>query len=525
MLYRFEDYVLDTERRELRLGDTPVVLEPQVFDLLAYLIQNRERVLSKDDLINAIWNGRVVSESALSTRISAARTAVNDSGEQQRLIRTLPRKGFRFVGTASEVQGPTGRKPDEPPATAERPVPVLPEKPSIAVLPFTNMSGDPEQGYFADGMAEDITTALSKVWWFSVAARNSAFAYKGKAVDVREAGRELGARYVLEGSVRKAGNQVRITAQLLDSTTGHHVWAERYDRELADTFAVQDEITEQVVAAIGPQLYAAEGLRAKRKAPESFDAWECVVRALALLNSRARADIQAARVLLNKAVLIDPGYAKAHSLLSFAITLGVHMGWDKAEDVLGVASLTADRALQLDASDPWGHLALGYVFAWNRRPAEAVPKYERALALDPSFATAHWLLGLALNYLGRAEKAFEHAEKAASLSPRDLLARGNAGVANNLRSMSCFIRGQYREGSEYARRAIIESPNLSAAYRPLVVNCALGGELQEAVEVLGQLKQRFLPHLTLKWIDDELPYVRADDRQRYIQGFRLAGLE
>ena len=214
----------------------------------------------------------------------------------------------------------------------------LPEKPSIAVLPFTNMSGDPEQGYFADGMAEDITTALSKVWWFSVAARNSAFAYKGKAVDVREVGRELGARYVLEGSVRKAGNQVRITAQLLDSTTGHHVWAERYDRELADTFAVQDEITEQVVAAIGPQLYTAEGLRAKRKAPESFDAWECVVRALALLNSRARADIQAARVLLNKAVLIDPGYAKAHSLLSFAITLGVHMGWDKSEDVLGVAS-------------------------------------------------------------------------------------------------------------------------------------------------------------------------------------------
>ena len=257
LLYRFEDYVLDTGRRELRLDNAPVVLEPQVFDLLAYLIQNRERVLSKDDLIATIWNGRVVSESALSTRISAARCAVNDSGEQQRLIRTFPRKGFRFVGAANEEQSPAGRRADERAAALEKP-PALPEKPSIAVLPFTNMSGDAEQDYFADGMAEDITTALSKVRWFSVAARNSAFAYKGKAVDVRDAGRELRARYVLEGSVRKAGNRVRITAQLLDSTTGHHVWAEHYDRELADTFAVQDDITEQVVAAIEPRLYAAE---------------------------------------------------------------------------------------------------------------------------------------------------------------------------------------------------------------------------------------------------------------------------
>jgi TolB-like protein/tetratricopeptide (TPR) repeat protein len=520
--YLFEDFVLDTGRRELRRGEKLIPVAPQVFDLLAYLIRHRERVVTKDDLVASIWEGRAVSDSALTTRINAARVVVGDSGEGQRLIKTLLRKGVRFVGEVQEqTPGSETRVVARHPAGG----PVPTEKPSIAVLPFTNMSGDPEQGYFADGMAEDITTALSKVWWLSVAARNSAFAYKGKAVDVRGVGRELGARYVLEGSVRKAGNQVRITAQLLDSTTGHHVWAERYDRELADTFAVQDEITEQVVAAIGPQLYTAEGLRAKRKAPESFDAWECVVRALALLNSRARADIQGARVLLNRAVVLDPSYAKGHSLVSFATTLGVHMGWDRIEDAVVPATAAAHQALQLDADDPWSHLAVGYVLAWSRRPAEAVPKYEKALALDPNFAIAHWLLGLALNYLGRADEAFAHADKAASLSPRDLLARGNAGVANNLRSMSCFIRGQYREGSEYARRAIIESPNLSAAYRPLVVNCALGGELQEAVEVLGQLKQRFLPHLTLKWIDDELPYVRADDRERYIQGFRLAGLE
>lgn len=522
MRYLFEDFVLDTGRRELQRGTSPIPVAPQVFDLLAYLIRHRDRVVTKDDLVAAIWDGRAVSDSALTTRINAARVVVGDSGEGQRLIKTLLRKGVRFVGAVQE-QTPAAetRSAAEHPASA----PALPEKPSIAVLPFTNMSGDAEQDYFADGMAEDITTALSKVRWFSVAARNSAFAYKGKAVDVREAGRELGARYVLEGSVRKAGNQVRITAQLLDSTTGHHVWAERYDRELADTFAVQDETTEQVVAAIEPRLYAAEGLRAKRKPPESFDAWECVVRALALLNSRAKGDILAAQAFLNKAVVLDPNYAKGHSLLSFATTLGVHMGWDRIEDKVKAATAAAHQALQLDADDPWSHLSVGYVLAWRRQAAKAVPHYEKALALDPNFATAHWLLGLALNYLGRADEAFTHAEMAANLSPRDLLARGNAGCANNLRSMSCFIRGRYREGSEYARRAIIESPNLSAAYRPLVVNCALGGELEEAVEVLGQLKQRFLPHLTLKWIDDELPYVRADDRQRYLDGFRLAGLE
>ena len=184
---------------------------------------------------------------------------------------------------------------------------------------------------------------------------------------------------MLEGSVRKAGNRVRITAQLLDSTTGHHVWAERYDRELADTFAVQDDITEQVVAAIQPQLYATEGcLRAKRKPPENFDAWECVVRALGLLNSRAKADILAARVLLNKAVLLDPSYAKAHSLLSFATTLGVHMGWDKIEDTRGVASAAAHQALQLDADDPWAHVALGYVLVLlERASVDAIPITKR----------------------------------------------------------------------------------------------------------------------------------------------------
>ena len=302
------------------------------------------------------------------------------------------------------------------------------------------MSGDPEQEYFAAGMAEDITTALSKVRWFFVVSRNSAFVYKGKQVDVKQAARELGVRYILEGSVRKSGNRARITAQLLDATSGHHVWAERYDRELGDIFAVQDEITDQVVAAIEPQLYAAEGIRAKRKPPESLDAWECVVRALSLTNSRARPDIAAARTLLQKAIALDPGYAQAYSLLSFVTTLGVHLGWEPRESTVAAASVHAREALQLDADEPWAHLALGYVLAWSRRPADALVEYEKALALNPNFAIAHWLLALALCYVGKSEEALAHGDKAARLSPRDLLARGNAGVSDNVRCCSMLRR-------------------------------------------------------------------------------------
>jgi len=524
LLYAFEDFVLDTDRRELRQGPTAIELEPQVFDLLAYLIRNRERVVSKEDLIASVWRGRIVSESAMSSRINLARCAIGDSGDQQRLIRTFPRKGLRFVGATREEQSTVARNPGEIAKEQAKSELALPEKPSIAVLSFTNMSGDPEQDYFAAGMAEDITTALSKVRWFFVVSRNSAFAYKSQQVDVQRVARELGVRYVLEGSVRKAGTRARITAQLIDAVSGHHVWAERYDQELGDIFAVQDAITEQVVAAIEPQLYAAEGIRAKRKPPESLDAWECVVRALSLINSRARPDIAAARALLQKAVALDAAYAQAHSLLSFVTTLGVHLGWEPRERTVAIASDAAHKALHLDGDEPWAHLALGYALAWSRRAEDAIAAYEKALALNPNFAIAHWLLALALCYLGRSEEAMAHGDKAERLSPRDLLARGNAGVSNNVRALACFIAGRYREGIDFARKAIIESPNLTPAYRSLIVNCALGGEIQEAKATLRTLKG-LAPDISLKWIKEVMPFVRAEDQQRWVEGFRLAGLK
>jgi len=216
LLYLFEDFALDCERRELRRATELLSVEPQVFDLLQYLIRNRERVVSKDDLVAAVWHGRIVSEATLSSRINAARCALDDNGEEQRLIRTIVRKGIRFVGTVREE-----------PAVGSTAALTLPDYPSIAVLPFVNMSDDPEQEYFADGMVEDLITGLARVKWLFVIARNSTFAYKGRAVDVKQVGRELGVRYVLEGSVRKAANRVRVTGQLVEAENGRHLWAER----------------------------------------------------------------------------------------------------------------------------------------------------------------------------------------------------------------------------------------------------------------------------------------------------------
>jgi TolB-like protein len=248
VLYSFEGISLDTDTRELRRGCELLSIEPKVFDLLVHLIANRGRVVSKDDLIATVWDGRIVSESALTTAINAARAALDDSGEAQRLIKTLPRKGLRFIGTVSEGPAPlaTPTAPD-----AQRPALALPDKPSVAVLPFANVSGDPEQAYIADGITDDIITELSRFSELFVIARNSSFQYKGKATDVRQVGRELGVRYVLEGSIRRVGERVRISVQLVNAANGAHLWAERYDRQIADVFAIQDEVARTSVSANG----------------------------------------------------------------------------------------------------------------------------------------------------------------------------------------------------------------------------------------------------------------------------------
>jgi TolB-like protein/tetratricopeptide (TPR) repeat protein len=398
------------------------------------------------------------------------------------------------------------------------------DKPSIAVLPFLNLSSDPEQEYLADGMTEEITTALSRVRGFFVISRTSSFTYKGKVVELKQVGRELGVRYVLEGSLRKAGTYVRITTQLVDAETGYHIWADRYDRELVNIFAAQDEITERVVTAIEPQLYVTEGHRAKRKPPESLDAWECVIRALSLMNTRVKTDIAIASELLNKAIDLDQNYAQAHSLLSYIMTLGVHLGRDAPEPTLRTATDTARKAALLDDDEPWAHVALGYALVWSKQPGAAVAELQKALALNPNFAIAHYVLALALGYLGRGEEALAHGNEAALLSPRDLLTRGNAGVTNNVRCFACFVAGRYLEGIEFGRQAVSDSPNSPAGVRPLLANYALAGKIEDAKETLQTLK-RVQPDISIQWINETLPFASPETLQRYIEAFKLAGLE
>src|SRR5262245_60661714 len=277
--FQFEDYVLDTDRRELRRGTELVPIAPRVFDLLNHLIQNRERVVSKDDLIGAVWDGRIVSDSALTTRINAARRAIGDSGEKQRLIKTLPHKGVRFVGEVRDVQqGPGTAAAD---IQAEKPTATLalPDRPSIAVLPLDNASGDKEQDYFSDGITEDIVTELSRFSELFVIAHNSSLQYKGKAVDVRQVGRELGVHYVLQGSIRRVGERVRISVQLIDALTGTHRWAERYNRQIEDVFAVQDEVARTIVAILAVHVNKAEIERTLNKPPETWQAYDYYLRA------------------------------------------------------------------------------------------------------------------------------------------------------------------------------------------------------------------------------------------------------
>jgi TolB-like protein/cytochrome c-type biogenesis protein CcmH/NrfG len=505
--YCFEAYALDPGTRELRQGNQLVQLEPQVFDLLVFLIENRERVVSKDDLMAAVWQGRVVSESTLTSRINAARKAVGDSGEGQTLIRTVPRKGFRFVGALREEAPLTATPRDAN------------ERPSIAVLPFVNMSGDAEQDYFSDGISEDIITALSKLRWFLVIARNSSFVYKGKSVPLKQLAADLGVNYVVEGSVRKAGDRLRITAQLNDVSTGSHIWAERYDRSLADVFAVQDEITEAIVAAIQPPLYAAESFRAQRKAPDSLDAWDLVMRALSHYWRVTRQDNTVAQALLEKAISIDPNYGQALGVLAKSYMFSAHMGWMDLATAMPRAERAARAAIQADSEDPWAHLALGHVYLLERRFDDSLAEYELALRLNPNFALAQAYYGLALSYNGRWQEADAAARRAIRLSPRDPLAAVYYGIA----AYAQFVGRNYEEAIKLSREALRQRGDFVGAHRVLTAAAAMAGQTDLAHSALQELR-RAQPSVSLEWIAANMPIRHEAEREHYVEAFRKAGL-
>ncbi|UWU94189.1 winged helix-turn-helix domain-containing tetratricopeptide repeat protein [Bradyrhizobium sp. CB1015] len=546
MPFLFEDYRLDAERRELKRGSELIAVGPKVFDLLLFLVRNREQVVTRDDLLEAVWEGRIVSESTLTSHVNAVRKAIGDTGKEQRLIRTVSRKGLRFVGhiteeelprasvqpveniqetiRAFEVDAATGAREAAPflAAAAESPPP-LPDKPSIAVLPFQNMSGDVEQEYFADGMAEDIITALSRFKEPFVIARNSSFTYKARAVDVKQVGRELGVRYVLEGSVRKVANRVRITGQLVDAATGAHIWADRFDGELGDIFELQDQVTESVVGAIAPAVEKAEIERAKRKPTASLDAYALYLRGLAQLHQfgNRQANEEALR-LFKRAIELDPEFASAYGRAAFCYLIAKINGWipDTANAITEVKKL-ARRGVELGKDDPIalsaGGNALAFVVGDLGVGAGLV---DRALTLNSNLAEAWNFGGWVKLWLGEPESAIERFSRAIRLSPLDpWLMAMRAGTA-----YAHFFLDRHDEAASWAAMALQCSPDYGPGLRITAASNAMAGRPEQAQKAVARLRE-LSPTLRLSNFKDVIgPYRRAEDVARYEEGLRKAGL-
>jgi len=526
MPFVFGDYVLDAERRELTCSSTVIAVGPQVFDLLLYLVEHREHVVSKDALLDAVWAGRIVSESTLTSHINAARRAVGDSGGEQRLIRTIARKGFRFVGDVREIR-PGDRSASlktEPDGSGDAAAETLalPDKPSIAALPFLNLSGDPDQDYFIDGVVEDIIAALSRSRWLFVIARNSSFAYKGRAVDVKQVGRELGVRYVLEGSMRKAANRVRITGQLIDATTGGHLWAERFEGTLDDIFALQDQITESVVGAIAPQLERAEIERAQRKPTGSLDAYDYYLRGMANFHRGTREAIDAALPLFHTAIGLDPDFASAHGAAAWCHLWRKVNGWmtDRRQEIAEGARL-ARRAVELGSTDAVALTRGGHALAHFVGDLDScIALLDRALALNPNLAAAWFLGGYLRVWHGEPDDAIERFAHAIRLSPLDPeMYRMQAGMA-----VAHLFAGRFDAASCWAEKAFRDLPSFLMVVAIIAASHALAGRAGEARRAMQHLR-RLDPTLRISRLQDWLPIRRPQDLATLADGLRRAGLE
>jgi TolB-like protein len=519
--YLFEDYTLDTDRRELHRGGNAVSITPQTFDLLDYLIRNRERVVSKDDLIGVVWNGRIVSDAALTTRINGARSAIGDTGEEQRLIKTLPRKGFRFVGVVREEQASTSVAAADAPIEPRKPSLALPDKPSIAVLPFQNLSADPEQEYFADGVVEDITMALSLFRWLFVIARNSSFTYKGRPVDVKQVSRELGVRYVLEGSVRKAGSRIRIAGQLIDGETGANLWAGRFDGALENIFDLQDHVTSSVVGAIAPMLQREEIKRARRKPTENLGAYDYYLRGLASARRWTRDANNEALQLFRRAIQLDPGLACAYGMAGWCYIQRKARRWmiDQVQES-SEATRLAWKAVHLGADDPVALCMGAYVLAFiTHEFDDAIAFVDRGLAINPNSALA-WNLGAWIRiFRGEPDLAIDYAARAMRLSPLD----PSLYTVNGALAYIHFFAGHYDMASSSAEKSLRDNPDFLLAICVFAASNALAGRLAPARKGIARARE-CNSDLRISNLGDLAPFRRAEDMAHVIKGLRKAGL-
>ncbi|MBO9648174.1 MAG: winged helix-turn-helix domain-containing protein [Variovorax sp.] len=467
----FGPFRLDADAGILFHGTEPTSLGRRAVALLLMLAQRSGVPMSKEGLIEAAWPGLVIEDSNLTVQIAAVRRVFDDLAGGADWIETLPRRGYRYVGPAVTMQDP-----DQAPLPLALPALALPDKPSVAVLPFSNLSGDADQDYFMEGIVDDVITGMSRINWLFVIARGSTCTYKGRTVDVKRVGRELGVRYVLEGSVRKAHDRVRITTQLVDASTGAHVWAERYDRPYGDIFALQDEIALSVVGAIAPSLRRAEIKRVNRKRPDSLDAYDLVLRAQPDVDSGMPAQVTRALTLLERAIELEPAYALAHGNAAMCHhCLFLRAGLQEVERAASIRHAQSaivqgqDDALALT----WAGFSIG-MDAHDR--VAAFTALEAALAISPSSALTYILGSVMLAWGGEAERAIEWSQRGLRLSPFDSW----AWAAFDAQALGHFHCGRYEEAAQAAYRSVQANPAHSITHVQLTAALTRLGRLQDA---------------------------------------------
>jgi TolB-like protein/Tfp pilus assembly protein PilF len=522
--YEFRGHSLDVDRRELRRAGEHIAIEPQVFDLIVYLLRNRERVVTRDDLIAQIWGGRIVSDSAVTTRINAARRALGDSGAAQTMIRTIARKGVRFVADVREDSMPEALSlvpsggGDAPPLFA---------KPSILVLPFRNISGDPGQDYFTDAVTSDLTVDLSRMRDIAVISAATALTYKGSSLDIRRIGRELGVRYLVVGSIGRSGDLVRTNVQLLEAASGEQLWGDRFENRFVDLVGLEDAITGRIAASLNVQLVRAEGRRADQ-APQP-DALDLRLRATSLFfSSVAPEHTLATRQLLQRSATLDPNSAETWARLGEIIASDYLSNWNNTgKEQLREAEEAVRKALLIDPNHALAHAVHGFIERARGEHHSALEAFSRAIELDRNFAYAYAQKGNELILVGRPAEAPPFVDQAMRLSPHD----PSIGMFHWIIGRANFFTGKYDEAIPWFRKSIETRPNLWFNRLYLVSAYALVNMPEQATRALSDFNRRFYDRVYTLSVVEMLESATPNDnptvvaaRNKFHEGLVRAGM-
>ena len=505
----FEDFRLDTARGELSRGGMPIQIEPQVLDLITHFALKPGVVISRDDLIEAVWHGRIVSDSAISSRINAARAALGDDGATQRLIKTIPKRGFRFEAEVSA--GSTSLASATRPATGGRP--------SIAVLPFENLSGDPEQRYFSDGITDDIITELSRYGELFVIARHSSFAFRGSPLPAGEIARELGVDYLVEGSIRRSGERIRVTARLIDPTRGVELWAERYDRDIQDIFEVQDEITSVIVNTLVGAIERQQHSRSLAKSEEAINAYDHFLRAVELNYQMVPAMTRAARDEAKKALECDHGFARAHALLAWTHISEASNAWAKdIREALDKAKSASLAGVAANNNEPFAHAVLGWVYMWSDKAfARGLEEQRRAIETNPGNAQFRSMYAFSLTYAGKSNEALVALDQAMRLNPF------YPELFHVFYGRALFNLQRYEEAMPRLERIRTSQPHHANALAHTAACYAACGRIDEAKETVAEVRSAS-PGYTLAHARNWVAYSDRDEHEHFLRYLGLAGL-